>query len=239
MVHRADGRAYAIGRPSGDQRGALPRRSRTPEHQRLLRYNLGGWRMYSLNTNCDRINCDAELEWLRRDLAANPRRCSLVAMHHPRFSSGVHGDSREAGVFWPVLDARQVDVVLAGHDHDYERFTPMSAGGTPSTQGIRSWVVGTGGQGAASVREPAHRLARPQQRPGGRALHDAAGAGLLVGIPDGRRGAARLRYGELRGVTPRVRGRSVRRVSAVAPCSQHPQDDPATLIKDPRAPDRS
>ncbi len=109
-------------------------------------YNLGGWRMYSLNTNCDRINCDAELEWLRRDLAANPRRCSLVAMHHPRFSSGVHGDSREAGVFWPVLDARQVDVVLAGHDHDYERFTPMSAGGTPSTQGIRSWVVGTGGK---------------------------------------------------------------------------------------------
>lgn len=109
-------------------------------------YNLGQWRMYTLNTNCDRISCSAELEWLRRDLAANPRRCTLVAMHHPRFSSGVHGDSRWAGAFWPVLDARQVDVVLAGHDHDYERFAPMSAGGALSSQGIRSWVVGTGGK---------------------------------------------------------------------------------------------
>jgi hypothetical protein len=110
-------------------------------------YNVGAWRMYALNTNCDKINCAAELEWLRQDLAANPRRCSLAYMHHPRFSSGSHGDSKLwAGKFWPVLDQRQVDVALAGHDHDYERFAPMSAGGSVSSQGIQSWVVGTGGK---------------------------------------------------------------------------------------------
>ena len=110
-------------------------------------YNVGGWRMYALNTNCDKIDCAAELEWLRHDLAANPTRCSLVAMHHPRFSSGVHGDSELwAGMFWPELDRRQVDVALAGHDHDYERFAPLSAIGSRSSQGIRSWVVGTGGK---------------------------------------------------------------------------------------------
>jgi hypothetical protein len=109
-------------------------------------YNLGSWRLYALNTNCDRINCTAELKWLSQDLAANSRRCSLVAMHHPRFSSGLHGSSRWAGIFWPVLDRHQVDVALAGHDHDYERFAPMSSAGSLSTQGIRSWVVGTGGK---------------------------------------------------------------------------------------------
>jgi hypothetical protein len=66
-------------------------------------YNVGAWRMYALNSNCDEIDCAAELEWLRHDLAANPTRCSLVAMHHPRFSSGVHGDSELwAGMFWTV-----------------------------------------------------------------------------------------------------------------------------------------
>lgn len=110
-------------------------------------YDVGAWRMYALNSNCDKIDCAAELEWLRQDLAANPRQCSMAAMHHPRFSSGSHGDSPLwAGKFWPVLDRRQVDVVLAGHDHDYERFAPMSASGSVSARGIRSWVVGTGGK---------------------------------------------------------------------------------------------
>jgi hypothetical protein len=118
-------------------------------------YNVGAWRMYALNTNCDEIDCATELQWLRRDLAANPRRCSLAAMHHPRFSSGVHGDSPLwAGKFWPVLDARQVDVVLAGHDHNYERLAPMSASGGLSTQGTRSWVVGTGGKELRAFKTP-------------------------------------------------------------------------------------
>ncbi len=124
-------------------------------------YDLGRWRLYSLNTNCDRVNCAAQARWLRRDLAAHPRRCSLAAMHHPRFSSGLHGDSSIwAGQFWPALDRHQVDVALAGHDHDYERFAPMSASGARSERGIRSWVVGTGGKGLRGFtgRHPGSRV---------------------------------------------------------------------------------
>lgn len=109
-------------------------------------YGLGRWRMYALNSNCGAIDCDAEVTWLLEDLRAHPQRCSLAYMHHPRFSSGLHGDSSEAARLWPVLDRRQVDVVLAGHDHDYERFAPMTSAGSLSDDGIRSFVVGTGGK---------------------------------------------------------------------------------------------
>lgn len=109
-------------------------------------YDLGRWRMYALNSNCGLISCAAEVDWLRHDLRTNPNRCSLAYMHHPRFSSGPHGDSPEAAQLWPALERRQVDVVLAGHDHDYERFAPMTATGSVSADGIRSFVVGTGGK---------------------------------------------------------------------------------------------
>lgn len=109
-------------------------------------YDLGRWRLYALNSTCNVIDCAAQVAWLRQDLAAHPHRCTLAYMHEPRFSSGVHGDSSYAAQLWPVLDRRQVDVVLAGHDHDYERFAPMTAAGSVSAQGIRSWVVGTGGK---------------------------------------------------------------------------------------------
>lgn len=109
-------------------------------------YDLGRWRMYALNSNCDSVDCDVERDWLLDDLRAHPTRCSLAYMHHPRFSSGLHGDSSEAARLWPALDRGQVDVVLAGHDHDYERFAPMTASGAVSADGIRSFVVGTGGK---------------------------------------------------------------------------------------------
>jgi hypothetical protein len=109
-------------------------------------YELGSWRLYALNSQCNEVDCAAEVRWLRQDLAAHPHRCSLAYLHEPRFSSGLHGDSAYAARLWPVLDRRQVDVVLAGHDHDYERFAPMTASGSVSAAGIRSFVVGTGGK---------------------------------------------------------------------------------------------
>jgi 3',5'-cyclic AMP phosphodiesterase CpdA len=110
-------------------------------------YNLGRWRMYALNNQCPQISCQTERRWLRRDLREHPRRCTLAAMHHPRFSSGEQGNSpTRAGFFWPLLDRHQVDVVLAGHDHVYERFARMTNAGHVSRDGIQSWVVGTGGK---------------------------------------------------------------------------------------------
>ena len=59
-------------------------------------------------------------------------------MHHPRFSSGLHGSDTTLGALWTTLSRGGVDVVLAGHDHHYERFAPF--------EGIRSFVVGSGGR---------------------------------------------------------------------------------------------
>ncbi len=109
-------------------------------------YNLGSWRLYALNSNCDRIDCAAQVDWLRADLATNPRRCSLAYMHHPKYSSGHHGGITMVAPLWPPLDKAGVDVILQGHDHSYERFGRMSAAGGPSPNGIRSFVSGLGGK---------------------------------------------------------------------------------------------
>ena len=114
-------------------------------------YDLGTWHVVVLNSNCADIGgCgpgSAQLRWLAADLAAHPRACTLAYWHHPRFSSGLHGDDGTYDAFWRTLYAAGADVVLVGHDHDYERFAPQD----PSRQadpehGIRQFVVGTGGR---------------------------------------------------------------------------------------------
>jgi hypothetical protein len=105
-------------------------------------YSLGAWHVIVLNSNCDRVGgCERESpqgRWLRADLAAHPARCTLAYWHAPRFSSGVHGSDTTYAPFWDILADAKADIVLAGHDHDYERFAPL--------KGIRSFVVGTGGR---------------------------------------------------------------------------------------------
>ena len=117
-------------------------------------YDVGTWRVYALNSNCAAIGgCGADtaqLRWLAEDLAANPRACVAAVWHHPLFSSGLHGASAGMRAAWDVLEAAGADLVLNGHDHDYERFAPQLADGTASPAGIRQFVVGTGGAGLRS-----------------------------------------------------------------------------------------
>jgi acid phosphatase type 7 len=105
-------------------------------------YSLGAWRIVVLNSNCSRVGgCGAgspQWRWLRSELAGRPARCTLAYWHHPRFSSGLHGSDRTLAELWRLLASARADVVLAGHDHHYERFAPLD--------GIRSFVVGTGGR---------------------------------------------------------------------------------------------
>lgn len=111
-------------------------------------FDLGGWHVVALNSNCDVVGCgpsSAQVRWLRADLAQHPNRCTLAYWHHPRFSSGQHGSARSAATLWSTLERAGADIVLNGHDHDYERFAPLRADGQPSTRGIREFVVGTGG----------------------------------------------------------------------------------------------
>jgi hypothetical protein len=114
-------------------------------------YDLGAWRIYALNANCAQIGgCgpgSRELTWLADDLAANPRACVAAIWHQPRYSSGSeHGNDPTVQPFWDVLTAAGAELVINGHDHDYERFAPMNASGTrDDAAGIRELVVGTGG----------------------------------------------------------------------------------------------
>lgn len=111
-------------------------------------WNAGSWRIYNLNSNCTQVNCARQTAWLEADLKANPRRCSIIAMHAPRFSSGLeHGNSLVVKPFWQVAYKYRVDVALAGHDHDYERFVRKNAAGDyRPNRGIQSFVSGTGGK---------------------------------------------------------------------------------------------
>lgn len=113
-------------------------------------YNVGAWHLIALNSECGHIGgCgtgSAQERWLKADLAANRRACTLAYWHRPRFSSGAHGSDASYRVFWNDLYAAGADVVLAGHDHDYERFAPQTPDGrADANRGIREFVVGTGG----------------------------------------------------------------------------------------------
>ncbi len=107
--------------------------------------NFRGWHLVALNSNLPANEGSAQLAWLRRDLASRPPGCLLAFWHHPRFSSGGHGNNRNMDLAWQVLASAGADVVLNGHDHDYERFAPLDAQGLAADKGIREFVVGSGG----------------------------------------------------------------------------------------------
>jgi hypothetical protein len=114
-------------------------------------FDVGDWHFISLDSNCAEAGgCSAgsaEGRWLQSDLAAHPGRCTLAYWHHPRFSSGLHGSDPTYRVFWRILGDGGADVVLAGHDHDYERFALQNADGAADpVAGLREFVVGTGGK---------------------------------------------------------------------------------------------
>lgn len=116
-------------------------------------YDLGEWHIIVLNSNIAGVNMKIplapELDWLRADLAGHPAACTLAMWHHPRFSSGTtHGSDTTLAVFWQVLYDADADVVVSGHEHNYERFAPQSpAGALDTVRGIREFVAGTGGGG--------------------------------------------------------------------------------------------
>lgn len=116
-------------------------------------FDLGAWHLIAINSNseCGAIACDAgsaQEKWLRADLAAHKQKCTLAYWHHPRWSSGEHGNSTEMGDLWKALYEFDADLVLNGHDHNYERFAPQNPKAeADDKRGIVEFVVGTGGTG--------------------------------------------------------------------------------------------
>jgi hypothetical protein len=121
-------------------------------------YNLGSWHIVSLNIECETQpgGCSdsgswfaSELQWLKNDLAANHSSCTLAYWHQPTYSpaNGISLEGITAQAFWQLLYEYKADLVLNGHDHLYARYRPLDPSGNYDPKnGIREFVVGTGGE---------------------------------------------------------------------------------------------
>jgi hypothetical protein len=122
-------------------------------------YEVDTWHIVVLNSQCSEIGgCNAgspQDQWLRRDLAAHPAACTLAYWHHPLFTSGRHGNDADLKPIWQALYQANADVVVNGHDHDYERFAPQDPDGRADPhRGIREFVAGTGGRHTRAFNDP-------------------------------------------------------------------------------------
>ena len=111
-------------------------------------YDLGSWRIYALNSEINVSESSDQVKWLEEDLAANPSQCVLAYWHTPRWSSGAKNGSRaDLQTLWQVLYHAGAELVINGHEHNYERFAVMDESGAEVSEGLREIVVGTGGAG--------------------------------------------------------------------------------------------
>ncbi|MGI9309389.1 MAG: metallophosphoesterase family protein [Gammaproteobacteria bacterium] len=114
-------------------------------------YDLGDWHVIALNSECHEIGgCEVDSpqgQWLRADLLRNDTACTVVYQHHPRFSSGrADGDNDVVQGLWQILYDAGVELLIAGHEHNYERLAPLDADGNPDpVRGLREIIVGNGG----------------------------------------------------------------------------------------------
>jgi 3',5'-cyclic AMP phosphodiesterase CpdA len=118
---------------------------------------LQGWRIYSLDSNLAGEAQARQLAWLKEELAKDEEQargagakdgvapCTLAFWHHPLYSSGGHGSVPVMRDAWALLRAAGAELVLSGHDHDYERFAAQDEAGRLDPRGLRQFVVGTGG----------------------------------------------------------------------------------------------
>ena len=157
----------------GDRVGALA--------QPWYALDLAGWRFYMLNSNCTAAGgCrvgSPQYTWLANQLSQPQPRCTVAVWHHPRWSSGQHGPYTGVSDLYALLAANGADLLLTGHEHNYERFAAMSAGGALDPAGIRQFVVGTGGQ---TMRSFASTAAGSQVR-----LNDSTGVLRMKLTADG------------------------------------------------------
>ncbi len=112
---------------------------------------FGKWHVVVLNSNCTVVvgGCkegSPQQKWLAQDLQDSKDHCTVALMHHPRWSTGLGGPDGRLQDLFATLAANHVELVLSGHEADYERFAALNADGAPDPSGTRQFVVGTGGQ---------------------------------------------------------------------------------------------
>jgi hypothetical protein len=108
-------------------------------------YSLGTWHIVVLNGEIANGAGSTQELWFRNDLATHPSACTLAVWHEPYFSSTARTLGRQA-LFQDAYNGG-VDVVLNGHQHNYERFAPQNPSGVADpAKGVRQFVIGTGGR---------------------------------------------------------------------------------------------
>jgi hypothetical protein len=144
--------ATASGEPSVSPSGAAASGSPSagPVGEPWSSRDLGAWHVVVLDSDCAAVGgCGPDSpqgQWLLDDLRHSTALCTLAIWHQPRFTSGAHGDNAEVAPLWTILHDAHADLIVNGHDHDYERFAPQDPGGREERPGgIREIVVGTGG----------------------------------------------------------------------------------------------
>ena len=114
-----------------------------PVGQGYYSFDIGSWHLVSLNSE---VLDQRQLDWLRSDLQKTSQACILAYWHKPLFSSGTeHGNDPAMKPLWDLLYAKHADIILNGHEHNYERFAKQNPQGQIDRSGIREFVVGTGG----------------------------------------------------------------------------------------------
>jgi hypothetical protein len=114
-------------------------------------WNVGDWHFIALNTMSGDTVATAQLNWLTADLAANTKPCTAAYWHHPLLSHGGYTGYSQVKPFWDRLYAAHADLVLVGHDHNYQRYALMDPNKVADANGIRQVLVGTGGRDFYSI----------------------------------------------------------------------------------------
>jgi hypothetical protein len=108
-------------------------------------FRAGSWLVLMLDSNIPTRIGSPQFDFVRSVLLAQRAPCTMAVWHHPLFSSGPNGPNSFMRDMWALLHAFDADVIVAAHDHLYERFGKQDADGRSDAGGLRQFVVGTGG----------------------------------------------------------------------------------------------
>jgi acid phosphatase type 7 len=117
-----------------------------PNRKGYYSKSVSGWLVVSLNSSIDASAGSEQYQWLQTELSSSKQNCVLAAWHHPVFTSAMRGNNPQMKAIFELLALNKADLVLQGHEHQYERFAAMRPDGSiDAANGITSLVVGTGG----------------------------------------------------------------------------------------------
>ncbi len=120
-------------------------------------YDAGGWHFIALNSTSEANQTapgSAQYQWLVNDLATNNAQCTIAYFHHPVYNIGPEGDTPRMAPIWDLLYLNGIDVVLTGHDHNYQRWKSLDLNGNLKSNAITQFVAGAGGHGTQTFVNP-------------------------------------------------------------------------------------